>query len=362
MKKFPESLSKLIDHRKKVNAFRFLMESEGLVDFYSNDYLGVAQLVFESDALSGSTGSRLISGNSDETIALETELAQFFKHQAALLFNSGYDANLGVFSSIALKGDTVIYDNLVHASIRDGVRMSLANSFPFKHNDLKQLEAKIKRAKGTIYVAVESVYSMDGDQAPLIEIAAICEANGAYLIVDEAHSGGLYGENGVGLVTKLGLDSLVFAKVITFGKAYGSHGAVVLGSTDLKDYLINFARSLIYTTTLPPHAQARIKYVVNTVAAMGAERNRLERNITLFRSIIHDGSLELMPSDSAIQCIVIPGNEAVKAKAEQIRNGGFAVKAILSPTVPEGRERIRICIHSFNSEEEIKSLGQLING
>ena len=279
-----------------------------------------------------------------------------------MFFNSGYDANLGLFSSIPLKGDTVLYDSLIHASIRDGVRMSLATAYSFKHNDLDQLEDKLKRATGTVYVAVESIYSMDGDDAPLNEIVALCEQYGAYLIVDEAHSGGIYGAEGKGLISELDLDDKIFAKVITFGKAYGSHGAVVLGPNDLKDYLINYARSLIYTTALPPHAQERIANVVEVVRHMDAERHQLKRNITLFKSSISEGPFEFIDSNSAIQSILIPGNSAAKAVAERIQKGGFAVKAILYPTVREGAERIRICLHSFNTEKQITELTQLING
>ena len=283
MKNFPSSLLEKLKERKENDALRSLMKADGMVDFYSNDYLGVAKLSFETEGLFGSTGSRLISGNSQRTEEIETELAAFFHQSSALLFNSGYDANLGLFSSVPLKGDTVIYDVLVHASIRDGIRMSLANSHSFAHNDIDNLRDKLSRAKGTVYVAVESVYSMDGDQAPLKEILAVCEEEGAFLIVDEAHSGGVLGDNGEGLTTECGIDDRVFAKIITFGKAFGSHGAVVLGSDDLKTYLINFARSLIYTTALSPHSQERIITVVNAVADLDAERYQLERNIALFK-------------------------------------------------------------------------------
>ncbi len=361
MKNFPKSLSKKIEERKENNALRTLMKADGKVDFFSNDYLGVAQLVFDTEAESGSTGSRLISGNSFRSEEIEKDLAEFFKHESALLFNSGYDANLGFFSSVPLKGDTVIFDSLVHASIRDGIRMSLANSFSFKHNDLDSLKQKLTRAKGHVYVVVESIYSMDGDKTKLNEIVEICKEAEAFLIVDEAHAGGVFGPKGEGLVTELGLDKDVFAKIVTFGKAYGSHGAIVLGPNELHTYLLNFARSLIYTTALSPHAQERIHEAVETVAEMHGERYRLERNIVLFTSSINEGKYDLIPSESAIQSIVVPGNTEVKALAQRIQDGGFAVKAILSPTVPEGQERLRICIHSYNSEKEIIALSHLIN-
>ena len=362
MKKFPERLIKKIEERKASDSFRTLMKADGLVDFYSNDYLGVAEMVFSSEASSGSTGSRLISGNSERTEEIENQIAKFFNHESALFFNSGYDANLGLFSAVPLKGDTVLYDSLIHASIRDGVRMSLATAFSFKHNDLQQLEEKLKRATGTVYVAIESVYSMDGDSSDLKKTAELCNQYGAFLIVDEAHSGGIDGPNGKGLVTANDLDASIFAKVVTFGKAYGSHGAMVLGPINLKNYLINYARSLIYTTALSPHSQERISNVVQVVSGMEAERHQLKRNITLFKSAIKDGGFEFIESDSAVQSVLIPGNSAAKSVATRLQNAGFAVKAILYPTVKEGSERIRICIHSFNTEKQITELTQLING
>lgn len=362
MKNFPASLSQKLEERKASNSLRTLMNADGKIDFFSNDYLGVSEMIFASQSSSGSTGSRLISGNTERTEEIEAELAQFFNQDSALFFNSGYDANLGLFSSVPLKGDTVLYDALIHASIRDGIRMSLASGFSFKHNDIAHLEGKLSRASGTIYVVVESIYSMDGDSAPLLEISALCKKYGAFLIVDEAHSGGIEGDKGRGLVTKHQLDGDVFAKVITFGKAYGSHGALVLGSNELKAYLINYARSLIYTTALPPHAQERIANVVNVVGEMDAERHQLKRNIILFKSSIKEGKYDFIESDSSIQSVLIPGNSAAKSIAKRLQDNGFAVKAILYPTVKEGAERIRICIHAFNTEKQISALTQLING
>jgi 8-amino-7-oxononanoate synthase len=362
VRKFPTSLLSKLKDRQKNDALRGLMKADGLVDFYSNDYLGVAKLSFETEGLFGSTGSRLISGNSQRMEEIEAQLAVFFHQESALLFNSGYDANLGLFSAVPLKGDTVIYDALVHASIRDGIRMSLANSYSFAHNDIDSLKDKLSRAKGTIYVVVESVYSMDGDQGLIQEILDVCEKVAAYLIVDEAHAGGVLGDNGEGLSTEKGLDERLFAKVITFGKAYGSHGAVVLGSNDLKTYLINFARSLIYTTALSPHAQERIITVVKAVSDLNAERYQLARNIILFKSSFNQSDYHLIKSNSPIQCLLIPGNSQAKGLAKKLQDGGFAIKAILSPTVPKGEERLRICIHSYNTEKEIIELTNLING
>ena len=352
----PKSIIEKLNQRKAEHAFRELMVQGNRVDFFSNDYLGVAKMSFEAQMNYGSTGSRLISGNSKYTERLETYLADFYRHEAGLLFNSGYDANLGFFSSIPQKGDTILYDELAHASIRDGIRLSHANAFMFRHNDPEHLQDRFKNATGKVYVVVESVYSMDGDTAPLEKIAALCEERGAFLIVDEAHSGGLYGDGGSGMVTEKGLDKHVFAKLITFGKAYGSHGAIILSSRVVKDYLVNFARSLIYTTAMSFHAQERIEHAVNKVAQLDAERTKLRNNISIFRQYIRSKKHHVVDSESPIQSVIIPGNEEAKRLAEKIMNTGFAVKAILSPTVPRGHERIRICLHSFNSTEEIKGL------
>ena len=358
--KQPKSITEKLNQRKAENAFRELMVQGNRVDFFSNDYLGVAKMPFEGRMNYGSTGSRLISGNSKFTERLEMYLANFYQQEAGLLFNSGYDANLGFFSSIPQKGDTIFYDELSHASIRDGIRLSFAKSFSFKHNDLKHLKERFNReasrAEGAVYVVVESIYSMDGDTAPLDLLIELCEANNAFLVVDEAHSGGLYGIGGSGLVTEKELDNRIFAKLITFGKAYGSHGAIILSSQIVKEYLINFARSFIYTTALSFHSQERIEFVVNEVAKKESERKKLRKNIEVFQSYSRSKKIKCVESDSPIQSILISGNEEAKKTAEKILAKGFAVKAIMSPTVPKGEERIRICLHSFNSEEEIKAL------
>jgi len=354
--KAPQSILDKLSQRKADNAFRELMVQGTRVDFFSNDYLGVAKLPFESNLHYGSTGSRLISGNSKFTERLENSLAGFYQQEAGLLFSSGYDANLSIYSCIPQKGDTVLYDEYVHASIRDGIRLSHAQSFSFKHNDLQHLKERLRVATGTIYIAVESIYSMDGDEAPIELLAELCSAHKLYLIVDEAHSGGLYGENGQGLVTEKELDPHVFCKLITFGKAYGSHGALVLGSKEVRDYLVNFARPFIYTTAASFHSQERIEFAVRNVAQMQNERQKLKTNIDFFRKQIAQQKIKCIESFSPIQSVVIPGNEAARSMAAKIQESGFAVKAILSPTVPKGQERIRICLHSYNSHEEIKEL------
>ena len=361
MSAFPKSLQDKLNQRKADKLLRSLTDRSDLIDFYSNDYLGLSQVKTGGDFSEGSTGSRLISGNSARTEQIEAELSDFFGHEASLFFNSGYDANLGLFSSVPQRNDTVIYDQLVHASIRDGIAMSKARSFNFRHNDLSHLQQKLKQASGEVYVVVESVYSMDGDTAPLADIAEICKNYNAHLVVDEAHAGGLIGEEGKGVVAQLNLQNSDFATIITFGKAYGSHGALVLGSSKLKQYLLNFARPLIYSTALPPFTQERILNMVRCTARMSNERETLKSLINYFKAKIGVNH-NLISSNSPIQSLIIGGNEATLELAERLVQEGFAVKAILSPTVPAGSERIRFCLHSYNSKAEIDALTKILNG
>ncbi|MBL4654010.1 MAG: aminotransferase class I/II-fold pyridoxal phosphate-dependent enzyme, partial [Flavobacteriales bacterium] len=249
-----QTLSDKLENRKGENALRSLKTVNGLIDFSSNDYLGFARdfaVLNHSVGVGGSTGSRLLTGNSIEAEELEAFIAEYHNAEAGLLYNSGYDANIGLLSCVPQRGDTVIYDELSHASIIDGIRLSRAESFKFKHNNLEHLETRLKSAKGNVFVVVESVYSMDGDFSPLQELINLKQKFDFNLIVDEAHATGLFGKKGEGRCVELGIQNEVFARVHTYGKALGCHGAIVLGSETLRSYLINFSRSFIYTTALP---------------------------------------------------------------------------------------------------------------
>lgn len=346
---------KRLQDRQEKGSLRSLLSFDDLIDFWSNDYLGLARIPHQIEIL-GSTGSRLISGNSKAVEAIEQQMADHFQSEAALIFNSGYDANLGLFSSLPQKGDTIIYDELVHASVRDGIRLSFAHAFSFRHNSTQDLEKKLQKAEGTIFVAVESLYSMDGDLAPLKEISSLCKAYGAFLIVDEAHSGGVFGENGFGLCHELGISEEVFIRLFTFGKAYGTHGAAVCCSEEVRQYLVNFARSFIYTTALP---ESFYRHMMGQVELSNNDslREQLQENITYFSKRIQSA---ISSGRSPIQVIEFPELEACKAKAAELQQAGFAVKAILPPTVPSGSQRLRICIHSFNTKEEIDRLISLL--
>ena len=382
MKQFPKSLQQKLNQREANNALRQLPIANDLVDFASNDYIGFAknetifhethQLLLDKNIkVNGATGSRLLSGNHALNNETEDFIAHFHHAEAALIFNSGYDANIGFFSAVPQRNDIILYDELCHASIRDGIQMSNAKSYKFQHNDFESLEKLILKLlptsnfqlSTTIYIVTESVFSMDGDCLNVEALTNLSEKYSAFLVVDEAHALGIFGQQGEGLVQSLGLEDKVFARIMTFGKGLGCHGAAILGSHSLKSYLVNFARSFVYTTGLSPHSVATIlqsyKHLTNEKEAL----QKLKSNIIFFNQ--EKMRLGLKPmfvySKSAIQCAIIPGNEKVKNIAAQLQQKGFDVRPILSPTVPNGQERLRFCLHSFNSETEISEVLQLLS-
>ena len=355
-----------LEKRKEENSLRSLSTSGDLIDFCSNDYLGFTsspelkslinkELQAYPDYRLGSTGSRLISGNDLFTEQLETEIAHFHGAETGLIFNSGYDANIGLFSSLGQRGDTIITDEFIHASIIDGARLSHASRYIFKHNDLHSLEENLKAANGAIYIAVESIYSMDGDEAPLEDIIKLAERYKAAVIVDEAHATGVFGSEGRGLVHKYGLQNMVFARTITFGKAIGVHGAIIVGSKPLRDYLINFARSFIYSTAGSFYTHLSVKMAYQFLKAKDYPKLIADK-INIFKKHTADISKHFIQSHSAIQSMIIGGNEQTRAAAQSLRNDGFDIRPILSPTVQTGAERLRICLHTFNTDEEIIKL------
>jgi 8-amino-7-oxononanoate synthase len=355
-----------LESLKKENKFRTLLHKETDTDFSSNDYLGLARsqelhqrIINKLEDIqpirNGATGSRLLSGNSSYIEEVEYKLAQIFKSEAALIFNSGYAANQSVLSSIPQRGDTILYDELAHACIKDGARLSMASRFSFRHNDLNDLGQKLKRAKGKIFIAVESIYSMDGDECPLKSLIQLSNQYKAFLIVDEAHSTGVVGEHGNGLAVSNELHSKIDIRIYTFGKAMGMHGACVAGSKHLIDYLINFARPFIYTTALPTHSIASIDCAFDFLKEHIHLQKDLRKNIDYFVkniSVITNRT----SSNSSIQTFLVPGNTQVKRASQILSQAGLDVRPILSPTVPKGEERLRICLHSFNSSEEVSKL------
>ncbi|HEY4652799.1 MAG TPA: 8-amino-7-oxononanoate synthase, partial [Pontibacter sp.] len=352
---------------------RQLKTTTGLADFCSNDYLGLArseklrQCILQEEVNYrhlplGATGSRLLSGNHPLFEELETIVAAYHQGESALLYTSGYTANVGLLSALPQRGDTVFYDEASHASMKDGLRLSFARSYSFRHNDVQDLAGKLKLATGQVFVVVESVYSMDGDKAPLRELATLCEAHNAALIVDEAHAVGLYGDKGEGLTAALGLADKVFAQVITYGKAMGSHGAAIVGSAVLREYLLNYSRAFIYTTGLPTHALLAIKCAYPLLPQLQPERDRVKQLARqLYERLNTSKGIQCTPADSVILSVSVEDATKLKPLAFALQQQGFDVRPVLSPTVPKGSERLRIIVHAFNTEEEIVGLAQAIS-
>jgi 8-amino-7-oxononanoate synthase len=248
--------------------------------------------------------------------------------------------------------------------------MSNAKAYKFQHNDFEELEKLItkfqpttnNRQPTTVYIVTESVFSMDGDSPNLEELTNLSGKHGAYLVIDEAHALGVFGQQGEGLVQSLGQQDKIFARIMTFGKGLGCHGAAILGSNNLKSYLVNFARSFVYTTGLSPHSVATILQSYKHLEEQKGAITQLKSNIIFFNQEKMRLGLKsiFVYSKSAIQCAIIPGNEKVKNIAYQIQQKDFDVRPILSPTVPEGQERLRFCLHSYNSENEITNVLNLL--
>ncbi len=375
MRNTPKIITEKLQQRELVRALRKLSLPNQFIDFASNDYLGFSKnegifdavhqlLLNRKIKINGATGSRLLSGNHKLYQETEDFIASFHQSETALIFNSGYDANVGFFGSVPQKGDLILYDELCHASIRDGIQLSNAKAYKFNHNDFEDLEKLILRNPDTtIYIVTESVFSMDGDCPNLEELVSVSTKHNCYLVVDEAHALGVFGLKGEGLVQMLGLQDHVFARIMTFGKGLGCHGAAILGSVELRDYLVNFSRSFIYTTGLSPHSVATILIAYNYLEKEKKNIEILRENIIYFNQEKNMSGLKplFVRSKSAIQSAIIPGNEKVKSMANQLQEKGFDVKAILSPTVPEGQERLRFCLHSYNSQEEITVVLRLLS-
>ena len=379
MDAFPLKLKAMLEKRKEEDLLRNLTCPVDLVDFSSNDYLGFARVSGSEYAenekkdravqgsVGGSTGSRLISGNHPLYEEAEAVVADFHKSESALIFNSGYDANVGLLSSVLQRSDLVFYDEAVHASIRDGLRLSNARAYSFKHNDLEALEKKIAQVlgKGTyqgaeVYVITETVFSMGGDSPELELLTEFCRQRGYRLILDEAHAAGVLGPEGRGLAVEGNLQEFAFARIVTFGKAFGAHGAAVLGSKDLRTFLINFSRSLIYTTALPPasllHILCAYKHLQGPEGIKA--RELLFRNFKRFTAIADELEIgHLFPKvGSAIRsCQVGSSSEAIQISAH-LAKAGYDVRAMRPPTVPEGSQCLRFCLHSFNTEPEIREV------
>jgi 8-amino-7-oxononanoate synthase len=355
-----------VRQREMIGSSRQLVLHSNLIDFSSNDYFGwarspemkayITSITHENAHFTvGATGSRLLTGNSELALEVEDEIAQYHEAEAALLMPSGYLANQGLLSALGARGSNIIRDEYAHASVIDGCRLSFARNLHFRHNDLADLEFKLAKCKGLCYVVVESLYSMDGDFAPLTDLVHLCKQKGALLIVDEAHAIGVYG---AGLVQSQYLQDSVFARTITFGKALGGQGAAILGSYHLKRFLINFCRPLIFSTAMsfPQLFVIKAGYYLLKTNSVIAEV--LQQKCALFVKEMKLAQQTIL--FSPIQAIKITGNAAVDQAATVLIKAGFDVRPIKSPSVPKGGERLRICIHAFNTDNEIIDLTRLL--
>jgi 8-amino-7-oxononanoate synthase len=337
------------------------------VDFYSNDYLGlginptlnkrIARQFQEMNIPLGSSGSRLVSGHSELQENFESSCCRYFHSKAAIFFPNGYMANLALLSCIATRHDTIIYDEQAHVSIKDGIRLSQAARFSFRHNQPADLDKKLAKAKGNLFVVVEAIYSMDGDVCPLLEILQICEKYGAHLIVDEAHSTGVLGQMGQGLCVESQLHDRIWARIYTFGKALGASGAILALQADAKKYLINFSHPLIYSTAPLPIQILLCSEQLSKLSESKDQIAQLQDNIAYWngKKIESEGRISKNLS-SPVQYILVPGNAPAKALGKYLQQSGFQIKAMLSPTVSEGKERLRVSLHSYNLPSEIDQL------
>ncbi|MBN9376866.1 MAG: hypothetical protein BGO14_01705 [Chlamydiales bacterium 38-26] len=352
-----------LERRKRFLNYRELLLKNSPIDFASNDYLGLARSTklkeaFEiawhqyEDIRLGSSGSRLLTGNSREVLHLEEQIAHFHGYAAGTLFNCGYMANIGVLSAVATEKDAIFYDTHVHASMHDGMRLSAASRIPFRHQNMQDLESKLEHiaCRGKRFICIESLYSTDGTVTSLKEIARLAQKYQAYLIIDEAHAVGVWGSEGRGLVDSHEISSKVFALILTFGKALGVSGAIVLGSTALKEILTNFAKSFIYSTALPRYAITAIQSSYAIFPYLEEERQSLYERIKHYQELLNS------KNTSQIQIFKIKGNRPCSQAARALDAQGFDVRALLSPTVRLGQECLRVTLHSYNTAEQVNEL------
>ncbi|WP_371808077.1 8-amino-7-oxononanoate synthase [Microbulbifer sp. SH-1] len=347
-----------------------VVDGRELVTFSSNDYLGLAthpEVIAAQQrgaALgAGATASHLVNGHFEIHQQLQNKIAEVTGREAALLFGSGYMANVGVISALVGRGDVVVQDKLNHASLIDGGRISGADYLRFAHNDVAALEIQLQRARekrdGKILLAVDGVYSMDGDTAPLAEMAGLCKQYDAWLMVDEAHGFGVMGSEqfpSAGSAAAAGLDQDTAPIIMgTLGKAAGNGGAFVAGSRALIDYLTQFARTYIYTTGMPPAVAAGNLRALEFMQELPL-REALNTRIRYFRQRAAAYSLPLENSTSAIQPLLLGCEKTVLAVSEQLQQSGFLVGAIRPPTVPAGTARLRITLSAAHSEAQIDGL------
>lgn len=374
---FPERLAAVLEQRRTEGLYRdrlILESSQGptvrvngrqYLNFCSNDYLGLAahpRIVarFRSAASQygvGSGASHLVCGHSAPHHELEEALAELTGRPRALLFSSGYMANMGMLSSLLQRGDSVFEDRLNHASLLDGGLHSGARFQRFPHNDVSALKTKLESTQGLKMVVVDGVFSMDGDTAPLAALANLCSDHDAWLMVDDAHGFGVLGKRGIGSTEEAGLDvSDVPVLMATLGKALGTAGAFVAGSELLIESLVQQSRNYIYTTALPPAVAAASLEALLLLGEEPWRREHLAQLIARFRSGAEQLGLPLMMSASAIQPLRVGGAARAVDLSRRLGAAGFLIGAIRPPTVPAGTSRLRITLSAAHSVEQVDQL------
>ncbi|WP_380872685.1 8-amino-7-oxononanoate synthase [Sphingomonas sp. DBB INV C78] len=337
------------------------------VDFASNDYLGLAGLPVLADSVAaaiargvpiGSGGSRLLRGNDPEHEALEAEAAQFFGCESALFFSSGYAANTTLLAALPRRGDLVVHDELIHASVHDGLRCGKAERVAATHNDVQAFADAIrgwreKGGKGRVWIAIESLYSMDGDIAPIADLADLAAREDAFLLIDEAHSTGVFGPDGRGLAAAWeGEENVITLR--TCGKALGCEGALVCGPRVITDYLVNRGRGFIFSTAPSPLMAAAVR------AALGLLRSEPERRERLMALIDHAAGLGLPKTGSQILPIIIGDDKRTMAIAAALQEAGLDVRGIRPPTVPMGTSRLRVSLTLNAGVENLNYLHNIL--
>ena len=349
------------------NQYRTLAEIHG-INFCSNDYMGlsghpalhsaVSEAVHHAKRIGG-TGSRLLSGQTEDWHELEDQFASFAGTESALFFTTGYAANIGLLSALVTKDDVIFSDALNHASLIDGMRLSGARKVIYPHLDLHVLEDALRQEAGAPWrkvIVTESVFSMDGDVAPLDTIAALAEKYGAALIVDEAHATAVHGPGGRGIAAQANIVPQLLAVIHTCGKALGCAGAFVCGPAVLKEHLINHARTFIFSTALPPYFAKQIEAALNLSLTMDLERQYLLKNAFHFIQNLRSHGFNTAASASQIVPIILGNNDDTVDAAEHLQRDGFAVRAIRPPTVPEGSSRLRLSLTTLIDQQELDRL------
>jgi len=340
------------------------------LSFCSNDYLGLAnhpQLILAMQQAAGDSGvgsgaSNLITGHHRYHDSLEKQLAKFVEMPAALLFSTGYMANIGVLGALAGREDAIFADKLNHACLNDGGYYSLAEFNRFPHNDVNALEKLLKASKAKRkIIAVDAVFSMDGDIAPLREYLALCEQFDAYLYVDDAHGFGVLGAHGQGSLNHLQLKSPRIIMMATLGKAAGVAGAFVAGEQVVIDYLIQTAKSYVYSTPAPPALSATLSASIKLIEQGDNLRAKLQHLVATLKQNLKIKKWQLMPSETAVQPLVVGSNHDVLRLSEYLQAQGILVPAIRPPTVPVNTGRLRISLSAAHSEEDVLKLAHAIN-